>query len=125
MPELTPLMKQYFSIKERHEDAILMFRLGDFYEMFGEDAKIASKILQIALTSREKGKEEPIPMCGIPFFAAESYIAKLVKAGHKVAVCEQMEDAKEAKSIVQKDAVKINTPDTSTPENPNENHFIL
>ena len=125
MPELTPLMKQYFSIKERHKDAILMFRLGDFYEMFGEDAKVASKILQIALTSREKGKEEPIPMCGIPFFAAESYIAKLVKAGHKVAVCEQMEDAKEAKGIVQRDVVKVITPGTYTPENPKENNYIF
>lgn len=102
-----------------------MFRLGDFYEMFGEDAKVASKILQIALTSREKGKEEPIPMCGIPFFAAESYIAKLVKAGHKVAVCEQMEDAKEAKGIVQRDVVKVITPGTYTPENPKENNYIL
>jgi len=118
-------MKQYFSIKERHKDAILMFRLGDFYEMFGEDAKVASKILQIALTSREKGKEEPIPMCGIPFFAAESYIAKLVKAGHKVAVCEQMEDAKEAKGIVQRDVVKVITPGTYTPENPKENNYIF
>jgi len=125
MPELTPLMKQYFSIKERHGDAILMFRLGDFYEMFGEDARVASKILQIALTSREKGKEEPIPMCGIPFFAAESYIAKLVKAGHKVAVCEQMEDAKEAKGIVQRDVVKVITPGTYTPENPKENNYIF
>ena len=79
-------MRQYFGIKERHKDAILMFRLGDFYEMFGEDAKVASKILQIALTSREKGKEEPIPMCVSPFLAADSYIARLVKAGHKVAV---------------------------------------
>ena len=118
-------MKQYFGIKERHEDAILMFRLGDFYEMFGEDAKVASKILQIALTSREKGKEEPIPMCGIPFFAAESYIAKLVKAGHKVAVCEQMEDVKEAKGIVQRDVVKVITPGTYTPENPKENNYIF
>jgi DNA mismatch repair protein MutS len=118
-------MKQYFSIKERHKDAILMFRLGDFYEMFGEDARVASKILQIALTSREKGKEEPVPMCGIPFFAAESYIAKLVKAGHKVAVCEQLEDAKEAKGIVQRDVVKVITPGTYTPENPKENTYIF
>ena len=102
-----------------------MFRLGDFYEMFGEDAKVASKILQIALTSREKAKEDPIPMCGIPFFAADSYIAKLVKAGHKVAVCEQMEEAKEAKGIVQRDVVKVITPGTYTPENPKENNYIF
>src|SRR4030043_146096 len=92
MSELTPLMKQYFSIKERCKDAIVFFRLGDFYEMFGEDAEKASKVLQIALTTRDKSKEEPIHMCGVPYFASESYIAKLVKAGYKVAICEQIED---------------------------------
>ncbi len=125
MPELTPLMKQYFSIKENHRDAILMFRLGDFYEMFGEDAKVASKILQIALTTRDKTKEDPIPMCGIPYFAAESYISKLIRSGHKVAVCEQMEDPKEAKGIVQRDVVKVITPGTYTPENPKENNYLF
>lgn len=125
MSELTPLMKQYFSIKERHEDAILMFRLGDFYEMFAEDARIASKILQIALTTRDKAKEDPIPMCGIPYFAADSYISKLVKAGYKVAICEQMEDAKEGKGIVQRDVVRVITPGTYTPENPKENCYIF
>lgn len=118
-------MKQYQGIKEKHSDAILMFRLGDFYEMFGEDAKTASKILQIALTSRDKSKEDPVPMCGLPYFAAESYISKLIKAGHKVAICEQMEDAKEAKGIVQRDVVRIITPGTYTPENPKENNYIL
>ena len=83
MPELTPLMKQYFSVKEHYMDAIVFFRLGDFYEMFGEDAEKASKILQIALTTRDKSKEEPIPMCGIPYFASESYITKLIKAGRR------------------------------------------
>ena len=118
-------MRQYASIKEKHGDAILLFRLGDFYEMFGEDAKMASKILQIALTSRDKTKEDPLPMCGIPYFAAESYIARLVKAGHKVAICEQMEDAKEAKGIVQREVVKVITPGTHTPEQPKENTYIL
>lgn len=118
-------MKQYSSIKERHEDAILMFRLGDFYEMFGEDAKTASKILQIALTTRDRSKEEPVPMCGIPYFASESYIAKLVKAGHKIAVCEQLEDPKDAKGIVQRDVVRVITPGTYTPESPKENNFIF
>jgi DNA mismatch repair protein MutS len=118
-------MKQYFSIKEKHQDCILMFRLGDFYEMFGEDARAASKILQIALTTRDKAKDDPMPMCGIPYFAAESYIAKLIKAGHKVAVCEQMEDAKEAKGIVQRDVVKVITPGTYTPENPKENNYLF
>ncbi|MFN3480393.1 MAG: DNA mismatch repair protein MutS, partial [Thermodesulfovibrionales bacterium] len=125
MSELTPLMKQYFSIKERHEDAILMFRLGDFYEMFGEDARLASKILQITLTTRDRAKEDPIPMCGIPYFAADSYISKLVKAGYKVAICEQIEDAKDAKGIVQRDVVRVITPGTYIPENPKENCYIF
>jgi DNA mismatch repair protein MutS len=118
-------MKQYFGIKEKHADAILMFRLGDFYEMFGEDAKVASKVLQIALTTRDRAKEDPVPMCGIPYFAAESYIAKLVRAGHRVAVCEQLEDAKEAKGIVRRDVVRVITPGTYVPENPKENNYIF
>lgn len=106
-----------------------MFRLGDFYEMFGDDAKTASKILQIALTSRDKSKEEPVPMCGFPHFASETYITKLIKAGHKVAICEQMEDAKDAKGtekgIIQRDVVRVITPGTHTPEHPKENNYIL
>ncbi len=118
-------MKQYFTIKEKHGDAVLLFRCGDFYEMFGEDAERASKILQIALTTREKSKDNPLPMCGVPFFAAESYIAKLIKAGQKVAVCEQMEDPKEAKGIVAREVVRIITPGTHSPENPKENAYIV
>jgi DNA mismatch repair protein MutS len=125
MTELTPLMKQYFSIKESHSDAVLLFRCGDFYEMFGEDAEKASRILQIALTTREKSRDNPIPMCGVPYFAAESYIAKLIKAGQKVAVCEQMEDPKTAKGIVSREVVRVITPGTHTPENPKENTFIV
>ncbi|MEW6067010.1 MAG: DNA mismatch repair protein MutS [Nitrospirota bacterium] len=125
MPELTPLMKQYFDIKERYSDAIVFFRLGDFYEMFGVDAEKASKILQIALTSRDKSKDEPIPMCGIPYFASETYISKLIKAGYKVAICEQLEDPKEAKGIVQRDVVKVITPGTHTPEDPKANSYII
>jgi len=106
-----------------------MFRLGDFYEMFGEDAKAASKILQIALTSRDKSKEDPLPMCGIPHFASETYITKLIKAGYKVAICEQMEDASEAKGaekgIIQRDVVRVITPGTHAPEHPKENNYIL
>jgi len=125
MSELTPLMKQYHSIKERYRDAIVFFRLGDFYEMFGEDAEKASRVLQIALTTRDKSKEDPVPMCGIPYFASESYILKLVKAGYKVAICEQMEDPKDAKGIVDRDIVRVITPGTHAPENPKENAYIL
>jgi DNA mismatch repair protein MutS len=125
MPELTPLMKQYFSIKEQYHDCIVLFRLGDFYEMFGDDAEIASRILQIALTTRDKSKDDPVPMCGVPYFAAESYITKLIKAGRKVAVCEQMEEPGNTKGIVAREVVKVITPGTHTPENPKENNYII
>lgn len=125
MAEMTPLMKQYHEIKRNYPDTIVFFRLGDFYEMFGPDAVTASKVLQITLTSRDKGKADPLPMCGIPHFASESYIAKLVKAGHKVAICEQVEDAKEAKGIVKRDVVRVITPGTFLPDNPKENNYIL
>jgi DNA mismatch repair protein MutS len=125
MPELTPLMRQYQDIKRNYPDTIVFFRLGDFYEMFGQDAVIASKVLQITLTSRDKGKQDPVPMCGIPHFTAENYISKLVKAGHKVAICEQVEDPEEAKGIVKREVVKVVTPGTFLPDNPKENNFIL
>jgi DNA mismatch repair protein MutS len=125
MAEPTPLMKQYQGIKERYSDAIVLFRLGDFYEMFGEDAKLASGILQIALTTRDRGKEDPVPMCGIPYFASETYISKLIRAGHKVAVCEQMEDPREAKGIVQREVVRVISPGTHAPEHPKLNNYIL
>ncbi|MCX8031533.1 MAG: DNA mismatch repair protein MutS [Thermodesulfovibrionales bacterium] len=118
-------MKQYFSIKERFKDAILFFRLGDFYEMFDEDAKIASKILQITLTTRNKDTESPIPMCGIPYFSADSYISRLIKEGYKVAICEQLEEPKHAKGIVHREVVRVITPGTYNPENPKENSFVL
>src|SRR5881296_1806563 len=96
----TPLMRQYNSIKQKFPNSLLFFRLGDFYELFYEDAMIASRELQITLTSRSREKGVAIPMCGVPFHAAESYIAKLIARGHKVAICDQMEDAKLAKKLV-------------------------
>jgi DNA mismatch repair protein MutS len=125
MSELTPLMKQYHDIKRNYPDTIVFFRLGDFYEMFGQDAVTASKVLQITLTSRDKGKADPMPMCGIPHFTAENYVSKLVKTGHKVAICEQVEDPKEAKGIVRREVIKVVTPGTFLPDNPKENNFIL
>lgn len=112
--EITPLMNQYFKIKSQYPDDILFFRMGDFYEMFGEDAKAASKILGIALTSRGQIKGEKIPLAGIPYHAADRYLAKLLRAGRKVVVCEQVEDTKLAKGIVKRDVVEIITPGTVT-----------
>jgi len=120
----TPLMRQYQSIKEYYADAILFFRLGDFYEMFGDDARIASRILQITLTTRDKGSDNPLPMCGIPHFAAENYISRLIREGYKVAVCEQVEDAENAKGIVKREVVRVITPGTHEPENPKESTYI-
>ncbi len=112
MAELSPMMKQYFEIKENYQDAILMFRLGDFYEMFFDDAKVASKELDLVLTGRDCGQEERAPMCGVPFHSADSYIAKLVSRGYKVAICEQMEDPALAKGIVKRDVIRLVTPGT-------------
>lgn len=98
MANETPMLRQYRRIKAEHQDAILLFRLGDFYEMFLEDAEIAAGILEIVLTSREAGKEGRIPMCGIPVHAASGYIARLIESGFKVAICEQVEDPKKLKA---------------------------
>ncbi|RMD58345.1 MAG: DNA mismatch repair protein MutS, partial [Nitrospirae bacterium] len=123
--KLTPMMSQYWEIKSRYPNAILFFRMGDFYEMFDEDAKIASKILQIALTRRNKTKGEQTPMCGIPYFSAENYIKKLIRAGFKVAICEQVEDPKKATGLVKRDVIKIITPGTYLPEDDTENTYIM
>ncbi len=112
MAQFTPMMKQYFEIKNQHKDKILFFRLGDFYEMFFEDAITASKELEITLTGRDCGQEERAPMCGIPYHAAESYIAKLIEKNYKVAICEQVEDPALAKGIVRREVIKIITPGT-------------
>ena len=102
------MMEQYFRIKKNYQDCLLFFRLGDFYEMFYEDANIASSVLEIALTSRQK-----VPMCGIPHHAADSYLGKLLRRGFKVAICEQVEDPKQAIGIVKRDVVKVLTPGTA------------
>jgi DNA mismatch repair protein MutS len=107
---LTPAMRQFLEIKEQHKDCILFFRMGDFYEMFFEDAVTASRVLEITLTSRNKGREDSIPLCGFPYHAASSYIAKLIEQGFKVAICEQVEDPKLAKGIVKREVVRIITP---------------
>lgn len=109
---LTPMMRQYFEVKEQHPDAILLYRLGDFYEMFFEDAQRVSKELELVLTGRDCGLPERAPMCGVPYHCADSYIARLVAKGYKIAVCEQMEDPAQAKGIVRRDVVRVISPGT-------------
>lgn len=108
--DLTPAMKQYVKIKEKYPDCILFYRMGDFYEMFFEDAVTAAPVLEITLTSRNKGKEDSVPLCGFPYHAASAYITKLVEKGFKVAICEQVEDPKKAKGIVKRDVIRVITP---------------
>jgi DNA mismatch repair protein MutS len=118
----TPMMEQYFRIKKQHPDAILFFRLGDFYEMFYEDAKVGSQALEIALTSRQK-----VPMCGVPYHAVNSYLAKMLRRGYKVAICEQVEDPRSAKGVVKREIIKVLTPGTAVevdPESQKESVFI-
>lgn len=125
--QLTPLLRQYQNIKRAHQDAILFFRMGDFYEMFYEDAVVASKILDIALTTRDKRTEDPVPMCGIPYHAVNSYLPKLIREGHKVAICEQVEDPALAKGIVRREVIRVITPGTVLDGNlldSRENNFI-
>ena len=114
--ELTPMKRQYYAIKEQNKDCILFFRLGDFYEMFDEDAKLAARELDLTLTTRDRGKprEEQTPMCGVPYHSVDSYIARLVAKGYKVAICEQMEDPATAKGLVERDITRIVTPGTVT-----------
>ena len=112
MAEMTPMMQQYLKIKEQNKDCIIFFRLGDFYEMFFDDAKIASKELELTLTGRDCGLEERAPMCGVPFHSYETYVARLVARGFKVAICEQTEDPAQAKGLVKRDIIRILTPGT-------------
>ncbi len=112
--KLTPLLRQYFRLKKQYPDRILFFRMGDFYEMFGDDAKIASEILGITLTSRNHGKDGRVPLAGVPYHQAEKYLPKLLKAGYGVAVCEQIEDPKKAKGLVERDVIEVITPGSVT-----------
>ena len=113
MEQFTPMMEQYLKTKKEYKDCILFYRLGDFYEMFFDDAKIASKELELTLTGKDCGQTERAPMCGVPYHAVESYLNKLVSNGHKVAVCEQMEDPRFAKGLVKREVVRIVTPGTN------------
>src|ERR1700735_3323254 len=123
----TPLMRQYHALKKQHPAALLLFRLGDFYELFFEDAVVAARILQITLTARNKEKGDAIPMCGVPYHAAENYIARLIRDGHKVAICEQMEQPSPGKNLVRREVVRVLTPGTASGAGllePKENNYL-
>lgn len=128
MSGLTPMMQQYMKIKEQYKDALLFFRLGDFYELFFDDAVIASRELEIALTGRDCGLEERAPMCGVPYHSVEGYIARLIEKGYKIAICEQMQDPEEAKGLVERQVVRVITPGTvledSMLEEKNNNYLV-
>src|SRR3984885_10854004 len=127
MPEpSTPLMRQYAAVKKEHPTALLFFRLGDFYELFFDDALVAAKELQITLTSRNKEKGIAVPMCGVPYHAAEGYIGKLIRKGFKVAICEQMEDARLTKTLVRREVTRVVTPGTAADSTlgSEENNFL-
>src|SRR5262244_3598730 len=119
-------MRQYNSIKQQVPGTLLMFRLGDFYELFYEDAVTAARELEITLTSRNKEKGAAIPMCGVPFHAAEGYIAKLIRRGYKVAICDQVEDPRVAKKLVRREVTRVLTPGTAADStlNPEDNNFL-
>ncbi len=128
MSNLTPLIQQYLTVKEKYPDAILFYRMGDFYEMFFDDAKLASEILGITLTSRDKSKEDAVPLCGVPYHAASSYIQKLVDQGHKVAICEQMEEAGKGRGIVHREVIRVITPGMVLEDEllqPKDNNFLM
>ena len=122
----TPLMRQYAAVKKEHPTALLFFRLGDFYELFFDDAIVAAKELQITLTSRNKEKGIAVPMCGVPYHAAEGYIGKLIRKGFKVAICEQMEDPRQAKKLVRREVTRVMTPGTAADSSlgSEENNFL-
>lgn len=128
MNNYTPMIKQYLEIKEKNRDSILFFRLGDFYEMFFEDAIIASRELEIVLTQRDCGGGEKCPMCGVPYHVSDVYISKLVSKGYKVAICEQLEDPRKAKGLVKRDIIRIVTPGTIIDDSVSEkgdNNYLM
>src|SRR2546430_6457595 len=122
----TPLMRQYAAIKKEHPSALLFFRLGDFYELFFDDAQVAARELQITLTSRNKEKGIAVPMCGVPYHAAEGYISKLIRRGFKVAICDQVEDPRVAKKLVRREVTRVVTPGTAADSSlsSEENNFL-
>src|SRR6266705_792713 len=123
----TPLMRQYHGIKQQVPNTLLFFRLGDFYELFFEDAITAARELEITLTSRNKEKDQPIPMCGVPYHSAENYIARLIQKGHRVAICDQVEDPRVAKKLVRREVTRIVTPGTAMNANlvrSRENNYL-
>ena len=109
---MTPMMEQYFEIKNQYKDFVLFYRLGDFYEMFFDDAIVASRAIELTLTGRDCGEAERAPMCGVPFHSVDTYIGKLIEKGFKIAICEQMEDPAAAKGIVKRDVIRVITPGT-------------
>src|SRR5262245_16579185 len=126
--DLTPMMRQYHAVKQETPDALLLFRLGDFYELFFDDAITASRELEITLTARHKERDNPIPMCGVPYHAADGYIARLLRKGYKVAICDQMEPPQKGVKLVKREVTRVITPGTVTDTNvlaPGENNFLL
>ncbi|HRC84645.1 MAG TPA: DNA mismatch repair protein MutS, partial [Thermoanaerobaculia bacterium] len=112
LASLTPMLRHYLEVKAAHPDAVVLYRMGDFFELFFEDARRAAPILEVVLTSRHKGSENEVPMCGVPFHAVESYLGKLLAAGLRVVLCDQVEDPKEAKGLVKREVTRIVTPGT-------------
>ena len=128
MAEYSPMMQHYLDTKEQYKDCILFYRLGDFYEMFFDDAILTSRELELTLTGKDCGQDERAPMCGIPYHAAETYIARLIAKGYKVAICEQLEDPKQAKGIVKRDVIRVVTPGTLIESNlleEKKNNYIM
>src|SRR6266403_6119563 len=124
----TPMLRQYRDLKRQHPGTLLFFRLGDFYELFFEDAITGSRELEITLTARNKDRENSVPMCGVPYHAADGYIARLLRKGYKVAICDQMEAAQKGVKLVKREVTRVITPGTVTDTNvlsPGENNFLL